>query len=143
MIIQIKNDIKDAMRNKEKIKLSTLRMLLATIENERSKIGLSSIEDFTEEQIIALINRNIKALNQEIESLRVAGRITTEQQTQKQVLLSYLPEQLSEDLIRKEIELAMILVERGEINNPMQVLSKKLKGKADMGLVSRLVKEYK
>lgn len=141
MINRIKEDIKNAMRNKEKTKLSTLRMLLATIETERGKQGLESIENFSEEQIISLINRNVKALNQESDSLLNVGRDNSNVLEQKDILIEYLPKQLSEDEIRKEVAYALTLLEQSRIDNAMKYLSQKLKGKADLGLVSKLIKE--
>jgi uncharacterized protein len=140
MINKIKNDMKEAMKNKEKVKLSTLRMLLSTLENERIKL---QVEELSNDDVITCINRNLKQLEQEIESLVNASRSIDSQLEQKQVLVSYLPEQLTEDEIRKEVAHAVNLVAKGEIKNPMQYLSQKLKGKADMKLVSQIVKEQK
>jgi uncharacterized protein len=140
MINKIKNDMKESMKNKEKVKLSTLRMLLSTLENERIKL---QVEELSNDDVITCINRNLKQLEQEIESLVNASRSIDSQLEQKQVLVSYLPEQLTEDEIRKEVTHAVNLVAKGEIKNPMQYLSQKLKGKADMKLVSQIVKEQK
>lgn len=145
MLTQIKNDIKEAMRNKDKEKLSTLRMLLATIETERGKNGLATIEDFSDDEIIGLINRNIKALNSEIESLIVANRDSSKQEKEKELLVSYLPTQMMEDEIRsfvaREIEGARAMLSEVKLGQVMGSLSSKLKGKADMGLVSKVAKE--
>lgn len=144
MITRLKNDIKQAMKNKDKEALSTLRMLMATIETERSKSGVSAVEDFTEDQIIVFINRNIKVLNAEIESLVTASRDASKQEREKVLLVSYLPKQLTKEEIVAEINHALDLVKRGELEGmgqAMGYLSKKLKGKADMGLVNKTIKE--
>ncbi len=141
MITQIKNDIKQAMKDKDKVKLSTLRMLLSTIETERSKKVIESVEDFSNDDIIGLINRNIKSINQEIDSLISANRDYSKQEQEKLVLLSYLPKQLTTEEVLNEIAHAIKLVENGEVKNPMQYLSQKLKGKTDMKTVSNLLKE--
>jgi hypothetical protein len=142
MIDTLKNDMKQAMRDKNKEKLSTLRMLLATIETERSKAGLGSVEDFTEEQIIGFINRNIKALKQEIESLKNADRDFSKQEREIEVLTGYLPQQLDEIGIRLAVETAIRAINKteGTFGSLMGMLSI-LKGKADMGLVSKIAKE--
>jgi uncharacterized protein len=138
MINTLKNEMKQAMRDKNKEKLSTLRMLLATIETERSKAKLDSVEDFTEEQIIGFINRNIKALGQEIDSLVRADRSYTTQLLAIEHLKEYLPQQLT------ELEINIIVEDTISVSSSfgdvMKLLSS-LKGKADMGLVSKIAKE--
>jgi uncharacterized protein len=143
MIKRIKDDMKQAMKDKNKEKLSTLRMLLATIETERGKQGLESIGDFTDEQVIGFINRNLKQLGQEIESLIKAGRNIDPQLQQVEFLKEYLPKQLTDEEIAKEVELAIADV-RAEAGNNFGLLMKHLsglKGKADMSIVSKLAKE--
>lgn len=142
LITQIKEDVKKAMRNKDKAKLSTLRMLVATIE--KKQIETKGI--LTDLEVIESIGKNIKQLNQEIESIVTANRDNASEKiakldAEKEVLLSYLPKQLTEDEIRIQVAHAIQLVSQGEIKSPMQYLSKELKGKADMQLVNKLVKE--
>lgn len=143
MITQIKKDMVQAMKNKDKDKLSTLRMLLATIETERGKVGISTVEDFSNEQIETLINRNIKALNNEIQSVLAVGRDASKQEIEKEVLLAYLPTQLTEEEIRSYISGCAERTHQigASFGTLMRVVSTELKGKADMGLVSRIAKE--
>lgn len=136
---QIKEDAKQAMRAKEKEKLSTLRLLTAELEKE---MKLTGVNELTDEQVQTVISRQIKKLDKEIESYVAVNRATEKQEAEKEVLFSYLPKQLTEAEIHNEILVALALVKSGDIKNPMQYLSK-LKGKADMGLVSRIVKEFK
>lgn len=144
LIEKIKQDMKQAMRNKEKEKLSTLRMLLAKIEKEKIALKLADVNDLTNEQVESVIVKNIKELDKEIESYIKVGRLTTNQQSEKLLLMSYLPRQLSDEEILVEVKHAFGLVERGEIEikGVMKYLSQKLKGKADMGTVSKLAREF-
>mgnify|MGYP006360413919 CR=1 FL=1 len=143
LINKIKEDMIKAMKEKEKAKLSTLRMLLAKVEKEKVALKLADVSDLTNEQVQSVISKNIKELDKEIESYVAVGRSTENQDTEKALLLTYLPTQLTEDQIRYEIFHAFNLVAQGKIKNPMQYLSKELKGKADMGLVARIAKEFK
>lgn len=143
MINMLKNDMKQAMKDKNKEKLSTLRLLLATIETERSKAKLDSVEDFTEEQIIGFINRNIKALKQEIDSLKNAERDFAKQEREIEVLTTYLPKQYSEEEVIVVLE---VLAQTGKkleksFGEFMKVVSTTLKGKADMSMVSKNAKQ--
>jgi uncharacterized protein len=143
MITTIKNDMKQALKDKNKEKLSTLRMLLSTIDTERSKQGLANVEDFTDEQVIGFINRNLKQLGQEIDSLVKADRDTGSQLRQVEFLMEYLPKQLTEEEIVEAVEQAIGEV-RAEAGNNFGLLMKhlsSLKGKADMALVSKTAKE--
>jgi uncharacterized protein len=143
LVNKIKADAIEAMRNKEAEKLSTLRLLVAELEKEKVAHKLTEVTGLSDEQAQTVINRQIKKLDKEIEAYQAVNRGTEKQEVEKIVLLSYLPTQLSESEIRELVAHAVNLVVRGEIKNPMQYLSKELKGKADMGLVSRIVKEFK
>lgn len=137
LLKKIKDDRITAMKNKDKATRDTLELLLAKIEKE--KIALKA--ELTKEQIEVVIARTLKELDKEIEAYKAVSRETKSQEIEKELLLSYMPKQLTEDEIRVEIAHAVSLVERGEIKNPMQYLSNKLKGKANMGLVMKIVKE--
>ena len=138
LVTQIKLDQIKAMKSKEKEKLSTLRLLIAELEKERIELKIVELSD---SQVENVISRQIKKLDKEIEAYVAVGRGTDSQNSEKELLLSYLPKQASEDEIRELVFLAIALTSKGEIKNPMQYLSSKLKGKADMSLVSKIVKE--
>jgi len=140
LLKQIKSDSIQAMKSKESVKLSTLRLLIAEVEKE---MKLTGVTELTNSQVETVISRQIKKLDKEIEAYLNVGREFNKQQLEKELLLTYLPKQLSEEEIREVVEHAVNLVSVGEIDNPMKYLSQRLKGKADMGLVSRIVKEYK
>lgn len=139
LILQIKKDIVQAMRDKDKAKLSTLRMLVATIEKKQieSKGGLTDLE------VIESIGKNLKQLNQEIEALVNANRETTSQKIEKELLLSYLPQQLTEAELQSEVDVIVGLTKsQGQsMGVAMGIASTQFKGRADMKLVSKLVRE--
>lgn len=139
----IQNDMKQAMRDKNKEKLSTLRMLLATIEKKKVEKKLKLVTELAESDIIDSISKNVKQLDQEIESLINAGRDVASQLAEKKVLSEYLPKQMTIDEITKEVSAIVKLVKSagGNMGVAMKEASAKMKGKADMKLVSQLVKE--
>ena len=138
LLEKIKRDSITAMKEGNKNKLAWLRLLIAELEKE--KISLKT-ETMTDEQTQTVVTRQIKKLDKEIEAYVAVNRETENQQAEKEMLLSYLPKQLTEEEIRNVVTHSIELVQRGEIKNPMQYLSTHLKGKADMGLVSKIVKE--
>lgn len=137
----IKLDIKYFMKNGNKEGLSTLRLLLSELEKEKVSLKIKDVSDLTDEQVYTVVSRQIKKLDKEIEAYVDAGRSTESQEAEKRLLEDYLPEQATEEEIRELANHAVGLVKSGEIKNPMQFLSKELKGKADMKLVAKIAKE--
>lgn len=139
-LTKIKSDLKEYMKVKDERKKATLRLLLSEIQNE--KISLNNGE-LTDEQVEAVVARQIKKTNKEIDAYKTYNKPVDSQLAEIELLKKYLPEQLSEDEIRKVIEHSLELVKRGEINNPNKYVSTRLRGKADMKLVFEIMKEYK
>jgi uncharacterized protein YqeY len=135
LLEQIRNDMKQAMRDKDKFKLSTLRMLLSMIDTERGKVSADKV--FTEDEVIGFINRNIKQLQKEREAYGKAGVLSDSQDKEIAILQQYLPTQLTEDEV-----IGIILTVTEEAENMGEAMKKLafLKGKADMAFVSKMVK---
>lgn len=135
----IKADRIKAMKSGDKATRETLQLLLAKIE----KAQIENKAELTNEQVEAVISKNIKELDKEMESYVAVGRATDSQEKEKELLLSYLPKQLTEDEVKAVI--ADFTKNTAEscmkIGEAMKELSAILKGKADMKLVSKLVKE--
>ena len=139
LLEQIKNDMKLAMKNKEKEKLSTLRLLISAINNKKIELRVDELSD---QQIHEVIFSEIKKLDQEIEGVRKAGRDDSSQLAQKAILQSYLPPQLTEDKIRELVK--QVIESEGkkkkkEKGKLMKTLTPQVKGKADMKLVAQIV----
>lgn len=140
LLEKIKQDRTQAMKDKDKQKLATLRSLINEVEVEMKLTGATTVTDSETESIIS---RQLKKLGKEEETYQSLGQDTSKQKAEKELLLGYMPQQLTEAQIRSEVVHAYELVSKGEIKNPMQHLSPKLKGKADMGAVAKIVKELK
>jgi uncharacterized protein len=143
LVNTIKADSVEAMRNGEKEKLSTLRLLVAELEKEKISHKLTEVTGLSDEQAQNVISRQIKKLDKEIESYVAVGRSTEKQETEKALLQTYLPKQLTDqELFDIVSEIAMQTKESGgNIGMAMKSLSAKLKGKADMGKVSKLARD--
>jgi uncharacterized protein len=138
LVKKIKQDSINALKEKNKEKLSSLRLLLAELEKEKIKLKTPELTDSEAESVI---NRQIKKLDKEIEAYVAVNRNTDSQHVERELLLTYLPKQLSEEEIREVVAHAVKIFKEGEINHPMPYLSARLKGKADMSLVIKIVKE--
>jgi len=130
-----------AMKTGAKDTLSTLRLLLSELDKERVIFKLQDVSELSDEQVQTVISRQIKKLDKEIEAYEAVGRETDSQNTEKELLMTYLPKQLTKEEIREIAYRADSLYRRGEIDQPQRYLAQRLKGKADMRLVMQILKE--
>lgn len=130
------------MINKDVTVRDTIRMLLADIKryeiDERAKADDAVISN--------LINRNVKQRRDSIEQFQKGGRedLVAREQEELEVILKYLPEQLSDDEIKDLVQKAIteLSVESmKDMGKLMGYLKPQVEGKADMSIVSKLVKD--
>ena len=136
------NDLVTAMKNQDKEKLSVLRMAKGAIQLE--EINLK--HELTDDEFIGVIGKQIKTRKESIVEFEKAGRTDLVEQTQKEVeiLNKYMPEQLSEEEVLKVIDEAFNEIKpqaQSDMGKLMGYVNPKLKGKADMGFVSKTIKE--
>ena len=140
---KISEDLKSALKNQQKLRLSVLRMLQASIKNKIIEIGEKELSD---EQITAVVNSEIKKRRDsvaEFEKVRRQDAADAEKE-EIAILMDYMPEQLSEDEIAGLIDEA--IAELGiesikDLGKLMKSLMPRVKGRADGNLVNRLVRE--
>ncbi len=141
---KINSDLKDAMKSADKIRLQTVRSIRALIlEFEKSGSG----KQLTPEEEIAMLTTAAKKRKESIEQFRNAGReeLAGQEEAELQIIMSYLPKQLSENEILAEVRRLA-----GELNvsskdgfsKLMPVVMKELKGKADGKIVRSIVENY-
>ncbi len=142
MIDTLKNDLKVAMKARDKTRLSTLRMILSVAKNEQIAKGA----ELTAEDFITLLTRQAKQRRESAEQFRAGGRdeMADQEEAELLVIQDYLPKQLSEDDVRALI--ADIIAETGAegprgMGKVMGPLSAKIRGKFDGKRASALVKE--
>lgn len=141
MIKVLKADLVEAMKNKDVAKRDILRLFLGMLDTERAKLKLDDVSKLTEEQIITFLNRQKNQLKEEIEGVKKAGKDFSTAEKQMEVIMSYLPKQLTEAEIVAEIE--KVFNEGVEMNlGKTMAKLKHLKGKADMSHVNKLVREH-
>ncbi|MCI5879286.1 MAG: GatB/YqeY domain-containing protein [Bacillales bacterium] len=139
---RIAKDIVTAMKEKDKVTLETLRMVKGAIQMEEIKAK----KELTDDDIALVIGKQIKTRKESIEEFKKGNREDLISKTTEEikVLEKYMPEQLSTEEIdaivtRAISELgASISSDMGKVMGKVTPL---LKGKADMGLVSKLVKD--
>ena len=130
---KINYDLKEAMKSGDKVRLQTLRSIRALIlEFEKSGSG----KKFNEEEEIKLLSTAAKKRKESIEEFNKAGRedLANKEEAELNVIMSYLPKQLTEDEIVAEVKkLSESLDARTKEDFPklMPAAIKVLKGKAD------------
>ena len=138
----IQNDVKDAMRAKEREKVTTLRAILAEVqEAELQKRG----EALTEEDYLNILNRMVNQRRESIDQFKKADRtdLVEKEEAQLQYIMPYLPAQLSEEEIVAIIDGAIAELEISNMSGMgklMAAIRPALLGKADMSAVSAIVK---
>jgi uncharacterized protein YqeY len=140
---KLQADLTDAIRSRNEVVSGTVRMLLAAITNE--EVAGKSAKVLTDAEIITVLSREAKKRREAVEAYTQAKRddLASKEKAEAAVIANYLPEQLSEDEIKKLIQAA--IAETGAsgaagMGLVMKVLQPKIAGKADGGVVSGLVK---
>ncbi len=138
----IEEAVKSSMRERNKDRTSTLRMALSELKKEEidNKIELSN------EDSIKILQRMIKQRKESMSQFLNAQRndLAEKEESEIVILQDFLPEQMSEDDINKLVIEAINETEAKEpqdIGKVMGFLKTKIQGNADMGVVSKLVKE--
>ena len=138
----INQDLKAAMLSKDVLVRDTLRMLIADIK----RFEIDNRVEADDTKVSDLINKNVKQRRDSIAQFKSGGRedlVATEEE-QLNVILKYLPEQLSEEEIQELVQdgIAAVSAESmKDMGKLMGHLKPIFEGKADMSIVSKLVKE--
>lgn len=141
---RIPEDLKNALRNKNTVELSALRMLQAAIKNR--EIEKKSKEGLTDKEIVEVITNDIKKRKEAIEIYTKGNRqdLADKEKAEIDVLMNYMPKQMGEDEIREEVKKAIQEAEAKnakDMGKVMKILIPRTKGKADGGLVNKVVRE--
>ncbi len=143
----LQNDLNKAVKENNEVSRSTLRMLLAAVSNkEKEKKYKTKEEELTEEELIDVVSSEAKKRKEAIKEFEKGERkdLADKERAELKVLEKYLPEQLSEEEIRGLVEKAVEKTNALEIKDMGKVMAElrpDIKGKADGGEVSRIVKE--
>jgi len=137
----ITNDMKLAMKAKDKQALKAIRMILGAIKQRE----IDERIELTDGQALSVIQKMVKQRKDSISQFLDAGRIDLVDIEEAELLIinNYMPKQLSKEEVESEVNKA--ISETGaasmkDMGKLMGVLKSKLDGKADMGVVSQLIK---
>ena len=139
---KFQKDMIDAMKNKDKDRLSVIRMVKGAMQLEH----INQKKEMNEELLIDVVSKQIKMRKDSIEEFKKGNRNDLIEKTQSEIdiLNDYLPKQLTEEEVEEIIEDAINKVKptsAKEMGLIMKEVSPKLKGKADMKVVSNKIRE--
>ncbi len=142
---KLQEELKQSMLSKNELKTSVLRMLLSAVNYYEIQKGGAGY-DATDEDILSVIQAQAKQRKDSIEQFQKAGRqeLADKETKELEILNSYLPEQMGEEEIRSLVKEAVAQTGASgmqDMGKVMAALMPKVKGKADGGLVSSIVKE--
>lgn len=139
---QILEDMKKAMKEKDKQALNTIRLLRSEIRNKE----ISEKEELDDDEVIGVVSSLIKKHKDALEQARDANRpeMVEENKERMEILQKYMPEQLSESEIEEIID--EVIEETGassmrDMGVVMGTIMSRVKGKADGKLVNKKVRE--
>ena len=145
MYDQIRKDLVEAMKSGDKFKLNVIRMIKAALMNEETSMGRSREQGLSDEEVIAVIKREVKKRNSSIEEYTKYNRMDTVEELKKEVeiLSTYLPEEMSEEELTKHIE--EVIAEIGaetikDMGKVMKEITAKYGSVVDMSKASQIVK---
>lgn len=139
---QITEDMKTAMRAKEAGRLSTIRLILAEIK--RKEVDERIVVD--DQQTVAIVEKMIKQRKDSITQFEAGGRadLADIEKAELVVLAAYMPAGLSDEEIAAEVTAAVAASGAAgpqDMGKVMAIVKPKLAGRADMTVVSALVKK--
>lgn len=139
---KLKEDLKTAMKAKDTVKLSSIRMANSAIRNKEIEVK----RELEDSEIEALLASEVKKRREAMEQYKNAGRedLAQKEEAEMAVFMSYMPEQMSEEDLRKIVR--ETIGETGasgmkDMGAVMKAIMPKVKGRADGSAVNRLVKE--
>ena len=142
MVEKLDKDMIEAMKSKDKDKLTVIRMVKASLKQEQ----IDHKKEINDDLLIDVVNRQIKMRKDSISEFEKGNRTDLIEKTQAEIdiLMNYLPEQLSNEEVNKIIDEIFAEVNPTgpkDMGKVMQQATAKLKGKADMKEVSTIIRE--
>ncbi len=137
---RLTDDMKQAMKGKDKLRLSVIRMVRAAIKNRE----IDSASPLTEDDVIAIVRKELKQRRDSLLAFESAGRtdLADEAKAEISILESYLPQQFSESEVRALVEESIASIGakgKSDIGKVMSDLMPKLRGRADGKMVQQIV----
>ena len=139
---RILNDLKTAMKSQDKERLAVIRMVKGAIQMEELNVK----HELTDDEVIGIVAKQIKTRKESITEFEKGNRHDLIEKTQSEIAIleEYMPEQMSEEEVLTEIDKAFSIINPtvpSDMGKLMGHLTPILKGRADMSMVSKMIRE--
>ncbi len=146
---QLMDDLKDAMRQKDEVRKTTIRSVIAGIKTAEAATNLDASGQrvhLDDQGVIVVITKQAKMRQESITEFRKGGRedLVAQEEAELAILQTYLPQQLTREEIEAEARQVILEVEAtgpGDLGNVMKALMPRLRGRADGRLANQIVRE--
>jgi uncharacterized protein YqeY len=140
----IKDGIKHSMLAKDPVRTGVLRGLVAGFVNELVAKGRKPQEELADDEVLAVIKRQVKQRKDSIEQFEKGGRpdLAESEKAELSILETFLPQQMSESDIRKIVEkkkAEMHITDKAKAGILVGAVIKETKGQADGGVIKKIV----
>ncbi len=140
---KIEADLKEALKSRDAIRVSTLRMLKAGMQNSAIEKRVEKLED---KDVMSVISKQVKQHHDSIDGFTKGARqdLVDKEKAELAILESYMPKQLSSDELKAFIKSVIEKVgakSRADMGKVMKAVMEEVKGQADGKLVNQLVSE--
>lgn len=140
IVERLNQDMKQAMKEKDKDSLSVIRMVKASLQNESIKLN----KDLSNDEILAVVSRELKQRKDSLQEFENAGRQDLVDGLKREIIVieKYLPEPLTEEELDSVIDETIAEVNassKAEMGKVMNAVMPKVRGRADGSLISKKV----
>ncbi len=138
---RVTEDMKSAMRSKEKLRLLTVRTILAAIKQQE----IDTREDVDDTAILVILDKMCKQRRESITQFKKADRndLVEQEEAELEIIQVYLPEPMSDDELQSLIAETMAATGASsmkDMGKVMSIIKPKAQGRADMGKISGMIK---
>ncbi|MEI6581436.1 MAG: GatB/YqeY domain-containing protein [bacterium] len=142
LITQLESDIGDAMKLRDEVRTTTLRLLKSSLNNYKIELG----HDLTMQEALSVLQKEAKKHQDSISQFDSAGRqdLVEEERTELDIIKKYLPEQMSEEAVAKAVDEAIAEVgasSMADMGKVIGLVRQKTAGQADGSLIAELTKQ--
>ncbi|WP_337019803.1 GatB/YqeY domain-containing protein [Oceanobacillus massiliensis] len=143
LLDRLNQDMKQAMKNKDKETLSVIRMVKASIQNESIKLGK---DELSEDEDLTILSREVKQRKDSLQEFKSAGREDLAEKLENELVIleKYLPEQLSDEELMSIIQSTIQEVNAASMKDMGKVMGAvmpKVKGRADGSQIKKAVQQ--
>lgn len=139
---RLNEDMKQAMKNKDKFRLSVIRMIRSSIKN----LEIEQKRTLDDSEVLDILQREVKQRKDSLQEFTKAGRddLAADVQAEIDIISEYLPEQMTEEEIKAVVQQTIQEVgasSKADMGKVMGALMPKVKGRADGRLVNQIVQQ--